>query len=84
MSEEQFALPTFLPKTAVVGIRNIYDFPDALLELQDTFKRSLNIPVYKFLLFKQILSLGLGSIMVSISACHAEDLGSIPSRAVVF
>ena len=41
----EFALPTFLPKTAIVGIRNIYDFPDALLELQDTFKRSLNIPV---------------------------------------
>ena len=45
MSEDQFALPTFLPNTAIVGIRNIYDFPDALLELQDTFKRSLNIPV---------------------------------------
>ena len=45
MSDEQFALPTFLPKTAIVGIRNIYDFPDALLELQDTFKRSLNISV---------------------------------------
>ena len=44
MSEEQIALPTFLPKTAIVGIRNIYNFPDALLELQDTFKRSLNIP----------------------------------------
>ena len=45
MSEEQFALPTFLPKTAIVGIRNIYDFPGALLQLQDTSKRSLNIPV---------------------------------------
>ena len=45
MSEEQFALPTFLPKTAIVGITNIYDFPDALLQLQDTSKRSLNIPV---------------------------------------
>ena len=45
MSKEQFALPTFLPKTAIVGIRNIYYFPDALLELQHTFKRSLNIPV---------------------------------------
>ena len=44
MSEEQIALPTFLPKTAIVGIRNIYNFPDALLELQGTFKRSLNIP----------------------------------------
>ena len=37
MSDEQFALPTFLPKTAIVGVTNIYDFPDALLELQDTF-----------------------------------------------
>ena len=45
MSEEQFALHTFLIKTAIVGIRNIYDSPDALLELHDTFKRSLNIPV---------------------------------------
>ena len=25
----------------------------------------------------------LGSIMVSISACHAEDLGSIPRRDVI-
>ena len=45
MSEEQFALHTFLIKTAIVGIRNIYDSPDALLELHNTFKRSLNIPV---------------------------------------
>ena len=45
MSEDQFALHTFLPKTAIVGTRNIYDFPDALLKLQDTFKRSLNIPL---------------------------------------
>ena len=45
MFEEQFALPTFLPNTAIVGIRNIYDFPYALLELQDTFKRSLNMHV---------------------------------------
>ena len=42
MSEEQFALPTLVPRTAIVGVRNIYDFPDALLELQETFKRSLN------------------------------------------
>ena len=45
MSEEQFALPTFLPKTAIVGARNIYNFPEALLELQDTFKCSPKIPV---------------------------------------
>ena len=43
MSEEQFTLPTFLPRTAIVGIKNIYDFPNALLELNDTFKRSLHI-----------------------------------------
>ena len=41
MSEEQFTLPTFLPRTAIVGIKNIYDFPNALLELNDTLKRSL-------------------------------------------
>ena len=45
ISEEQFALSTFLQKIAIVGVRNIYDFPEALLELQDTFKRSLKIPV---------------------------------------
>ena len=44
MSEEQFALPTLVPRTAIVGVRNIYDYPDALLELQETFKRSLNLP----------------------------------------
>lgn len=43
MSEEQFALPTFVQRTAIVGVRNIYDYPDALLELQDTFKRSLHL-----------------------------------------
>ena len=43
MSEDQFALPTFLPRTAIIGIRNIYDFPDGLLELNDLFKRSLHL-----------------------------------------
>ena len=44
MSEEQYALPTFVKKTAIIGIRNIYDYPDALLELQETFTRSLSLP----------------------------------------
>ena len=44
MSEEQYALPTLVKKTAIVGVRNIYDFPEGLLELQETFKRSLNLP----------------------------------------
>ena len=43
MSEEQFALPTLVKKTAIIGVRNIYDYPEALLELQETFKRSLNL-----------------------------------------
>lgn len=43
MSEEQFALPTFVQRAAILGVRNSYDFPHALLELQDTFKRSLAI-----------------------------------------
>lgn len=41
ISQEQFALPTFVQRTAIVGVRNIYDYPDALLELQETFKLSL-------------------------------------------
>ena len=44
MSEEKYALPTLVKKTAIVGVRNIYDYPEALLELQETFKRSLNLP----------------------------------------
>ena len=43
MSEEQFALPTSVHRTAIVGVRNIYDYPDALLELHETFKRSFNM-----------------------------------------
>ena len=44
MSEDQFALSTHVPRTAIVGVRNIYDYPDALLELRETFQRSLNLP----------------------------------------
>lgn len=44
MSEEQFAAPTFLSRTSIVGVRNIYDYPDALLELNNLFKRSLYLP----------------------------------------
>ena len=34
-------LATLVARTAIVGVKNIYDFPDGLLELQETFKRSL-------------------------------------------
>ena len=44
MSNEQYALPTLVQKTAIVGVRNLYDYPEALLELQETFKRSLHLP----------------------------------------
>ena len=44
MSEKQYALPTLVQKTLTVGVRNLYDYPDAVLELQETFKRSLNLP----------------------------------------
>ena len=46
MSEEQFSLPSFVQRTAIVGVMNIYDYPGALLELQETFKRSLKISSY--------------------------------------
>ena len=44
MSEEQYALPTLVQKTAIVGIRNVYYYPKTVLELQETLKRSLNLP----------------------------------------
>lgn len=44
MSEIQYALPTLVARTAIVGVRNLYDYPMAVLELQETFKRSLNLP----------------------------------------
>ena len=43
MSEEQYTLPTLVQKTAIVGVRNVYDYPGTVLELQETFKRSLNL-----------------------------------------
>ena len=44
MSEEQYVIPTLVKNTAIIGLRNIYEYPDALLELQETFTRSLNVP----------------------------------------
>ena len=43
MSEEEILIPTFVKNTAIIGMRNIYEYPDALCELQNTFKRSLQI-----------------------------------------
>ena len=33
--------PTLMSRTAIIGVRNIYDYPDALLEMNDLFKRRL-------------------------------------------
>ena len=41
MSEKQICLPTFVPKTAIVGVRNFFDFPNAVHELEVTFYRSV-------------------------------------------
>lgn len=46
MTEEQIMNPTLMSRTAIIGERNIYDYPDALLELNELFKRSLNINDY--------------------------------------
>ena len=46
MTEEQIKNPTLMSRTAIIGVRNIYDYPDALLELNELFKRSLNINDY--------------------------------------
>ena len=41
MTEEQIMYPTLFSRTAIIGVRNIYDYPDALLEMNDLFKRRL-------------------------------------------
>ena len=33
--------PTLIGRTAIIGLRNIYDYPDALLQMNDLFKRRL-------------------------------------------
>ena len=44
MVDEQCALPTLVARTAIVGVRNVYDYPLGVLELQETFQRSLTLP----------------------------------------
>ena len=44
MVDEQCALPTLVARTAIVGVRNVYDYPLAVLELQETFQGSLTLP----------------------------------------
>lgn len=46
MTEEQIMNPTLMRRAAIIGARNVYDYPDALLELIELFKRSLNINDY--------------------------------------
>ena len=41
MREEQFMNPTLISRTVIIGVRNIHDYPDALLEMNDLFKRRL-------------------------------------------
>ena len=41
MREEQIMNPTLISRTVIIGVRNIYDYPDALLEMNDLFKRRL-------------------------------------------
>ena len=41
MTEKQIMNPTLISRTAIIGVRNIYDYPDALLEMSDLFKRRL-------------------------------------------
>ena len=41
MSETFVCLPTFVPKTAIVGVRNFSEFPQGTHELKRTFARSL-------------------------------------------
>ena len=35
MTEKQMMNPTLIGRTAIIGLRNIYDYPDALLQMND-------------------------------------------------
>ena len=41
MTEEQIMNSTLMSRTAIIGVRNTYDYPDTLLEMNDLFKRRL-------------------------------------------
>ena len=41
MTEEQIMNSTLMSRTAIIGVRNIYDYPVTLLEMNDLFKRRL-------------------------------------------
>ena len=41
MTEKQMMNPTLIGRTTIIGLRNIYDYPDALLQMNDLFKRRL-------------------------------------------
>ena len=41
MKEEQIMNSTLMSRTAIIGVRNIYDYPDTLLQMNDLFKRRL-------------------------------------------
>ena len=41
MREEQIMNPTLISRTVIIGVRNIYDYPNALLKMNDLFKRRL-------------------------------------------
>ena len=38
MTEEQIMNPTLMSRTAIIGVRSMYDYADALLEMNDLFK----------------------------------------------
>ena len=38
MTEKQIINPTLIGSTAIIGVRNIYDYNDALLEMNDLFE----------------------------------------------
>ena len=43
MSDTFVCAPTFMPTTAIVGVRNFSEFPQGILELEATFSRSLHL-----------------------------------------
>ena len=43
MSDTFVCVPTFMPTTAIVGVRNFSEFPQGIHELEATFSRSIQL-----------------------------------------
>ena len=54
MTEEQIMTPTLMSRSAIIGVRNIYDYPDALLEMNECSSEDYDNICYLYNLKKDL------------------------------